>query len=394
MYPYSTQSIQEDDKSAVLCALDDEHLTQGWRAREFESAIARTCGARYASVCNSATSALYAAYHAIKSTLQSTQSTSKVAHNSTNAPIFAITTPISFVATTNMMLANNFTPLFADITPSGHLDPISVREILTSHPHRAQVKLLVSMDYGGRSVDCTQMRQLAQEFDLIWLSDSSHAFGARFEGQRLGTQADVSVFSFHAIKPITTAEGGALVTNDERIHAHASRLISHGITKGRAWEYDCLDCGFNFRMHELSAALGLSQIQKIESFIAKREEIARFYDSHFAHNPFFTLLPPARDISTHHLYPIFLHPRFWAHKIAIFESLHARGVGVQVHYIPIHTFSLYKQRFGEIHLQNALRFYNAELSIPCAQNMGRDDARKVGDIILDVLDSYKRQKGL
>ena len=382
MYPYSTQCIQEDDKSALLRALDDENLTQGWRAKEFESTIASMCGTQYALVCNSATSALYIAYHAIKSTIESTP-------KSTNTPIFAITTPISFVATTNMMLANHITPIFADITPSGHLDATSVREILSTHPHRAHIKLLVSMDYGGRSVDCAQMRQIAQEFDLIWVSDSSHSFGARFQGEQIGAQADVSIFSFHAIKPITTAEGGALVTNNEHLHTHAQRLISHGIAKGRAWEYDCLDCGFNFRMHELSAALGLSQIHKIESFIAKREEIARFYDHYFVDNPFFKTLPPAQDTSTHHLYPIFLHPRFWAHKIAIFESLHAQGVGVQVHYIPIHTFSLYKQRFGEVKLENAQRFYNAELSIPCTQNMERDDAKKVGDIILDVLDSYK-----
>lgn len=385
MYPYSTQLIQEDDKSAILRALDDENLTQGWRAREFELAIANTCGTQYALVCNSATSALYVAYHAIKSLLDA---------KSPDEPIFAITTPISFVATTNMMLANHITPIFADITPSGHLNTASVREILTSHPHRAQIKLLVSMDYGGRSVDCEQMRQLAQEFDLIWVSDSSHAFGASFRGQKLGSQADVSIFSFHAIKPITTAEGGALVTNDECIYTHAQRIISHGIVKGRAWEYDCLDCGFNFRMHELSAALGLSQIQKIESFIAKREKIAQFYNQYFAQNPFFEILPPSQDQSTHHLYPIFLHPQFWAHKTSIFESLHALGIGVQVHYIPIYSFRLYKQRFGEMSLEHTQRFYNAELSIPCAQNMEYDDAKKVGDIILDVLDSYKQQKGL
>lgn len=385
MYPYSTQLIQEDDKSALLDALSDEYLTQGWRAREFESAIAQYCGAHYALVCNSATSALYIAYHAINSMLYA---------KSPNTPIFAITTPISFVATTNMMLANHITPIFADITPSGHLDAKSVREILTSHPHKAHIKILVSMDYGGASIDCEQMRQLAQEFDLIWVSDSSHAFGASYRGQKLGSQADVSIFSFHAIKPITTAEGGALVTNHEEIYTYAQPLISHGIIKGKAWEYDCLDCGFNFRMHELSAALGLSQIHRIESFIAKREEIAQFYHQYFANNPFFSLLPHSQDQSTHHLYPIFLHPPLWQHKRSIFENLHAHGVGVQVHYIPIYSFSLYKQRFGVMSLENAQRFYNAELSIPCAQSMDREDAKKVGDIILDVLDSYKQPKGV
>lgn len=381
MYPYSTQFIQEDDKKAVLCALDDKNLTQGWRAQEFESVIAKYCNVSHAIVCNSATSALYVAYHAIKSMLHT---------KSPHTPIFAITTPISFVATTNMMLANDITPIFADITPSGHLDPKSVREILTTHPHKQHIKLLVSMDYGGQSIDCTHMRELAQEFDLFWVSDSSHAFGASFQGSKVGSQADMTIFSFHAIKPITTAEGGALVTNNEVLFTHAKRLVSHGILKGDAWEYDCLECGFNFRMHELSAALGLSQLPKLQSFITKRTQIAQFYQQYFRNNPFFTILPQATDIHTYHLYPIFLHEQFWDCKKRIFADLHKRGIGVQVHYIPIYSFSLYKQKFGEIHLQNAQRFYNAELSIPCAQSMNLDDAKHVGEIILKVLDSINK----
>ncbi|MGI0407020.1 UDP-4-amino-4,6-dideoxy-N-acetyl-beta-L-altrosamine transaminase [Helicobacter himalayensis] len=374
-YPYSTQLIDESDKKALLSALESTHLTQGQRVVEFEKALAEFCGVKYALCLNSATSALYVAYHWFKA-------------QNLDSQIYAITTPISFVATCNMMLANAITPLFAEVLPNGNINPKSVREILNTHKNKESIKLLVSVDYAGLSVEGEELEKIAQEFNLVWISDSSHAFGASYKGAKIGSLAHASIFSFHAIKPITTAEGGALLTNDESLYAHAQAMLSHGIIKGRAWNYDCIDIGFNFRMNELSAALGLSQLPKIKRFISVREEIARFYDEIFAKNPYFsTIARPSYMQSSHHLYPILLFPSLWCAKEDIFNALLTQGIGAQVHYKPIYQFSLYKRLFGEMRLESAESFYLSELSIPCAQNMSIKDAKEVAHILLEVLES-------
>ena len=377
LYPYSTQSVDESDERELLLALRDSHLTQGPRVKELEKQIAAFCGSKYALCFNSATSALFATYHAIKNRLK------------TDTQNYAITTPISFVATSNMLLANNIFPIFADVLPNGSINPKEVRNILQTHKFRESVSLLVSVDYAGLSVECEELQAIAEEYNLLWISDSSHAFGARYKGKRVGALALASVFSFHAIKPITTAEGGALLTNDKELYESACRVSNHGITKTKAWNCDCTEVGFNFRMNELSAALGLSQLRKLEAFITRRNEIASFYDTYFAKNDFFSTLSCPQDMtSTRHLYPILLYPYLWCAKEDIFNQLHSRGVGVQVHYKPIYQFSLYKKHFGEMGLKNADEFYLSELSIPCTQTMELKDAKIVASIVLEVLESF------
>lgn len=385
MIPYSTQHIEDDDIKCVCEALKSSHLTQGDIGREFESAIAKHTNSTFAIAFNSATSALYALYGAF---MQIYQENSK---QDSKQDLYFITTPISFVATTNMMLSFGIKPIFCDIYKDGNINTQSLEHILQTHKFKESIKAIVSVDYAGKSVEALEIQKIAKKYGIFFFSDSSHSFGGELDSKPVGSFADASVFSFHAVKPITTAEGGAIVTNNPKI-AHFARLIcSHGVIKGNLWNYDCQLVGMNFRLSDVASALGLSQIQKITRFIDKREQIARIYDTAFAKNDFCYINTMPKNIkSTRHLYPIFLYPNLWCAKQDIFKALQDLGLGVQVHYKPIYQFSLYKKLFGEFALKSADEFYLAELSIPCNQSMSVESAYKIADIVLDTLKKFSK----
>lgn len=417
MIPYSTQCIEPDDIESVTRALRSSHLTQGALTEEFESALCAKAQTKYAISFNSATSALYALYgayillhypqrerdfHAQDLTCISSISRrdcapnaphlsqdSKISHaleSSAQAePICFVTTPISFVATTNMMLLWGITPIFCEVKDDGNIDERALESLLATHPQRERIRAIVSVDYAGKSVELDTLQALAARHRLTLFSDSSHSFGGSYRGKPIGSHARASVFSFHALKSITTAEGGAIVTNDENL-AHFARLLrSHGVEKGELWRYDCQLAGLNFRLSELGAALGLSQIHKCERFIKARNDIARFYDEAFCENPHFdTIAIEPHITSAQHLYPILLRPHLHARKDTLFRALQEWGLGVQVHYKPIYQFSLYRQILGELSLPNAERFYTAEISIPCHQSLGLDSARHIAMIVTQV----------
>lgn len=365
MLPYSTQLIENDDIDAIKKALNNPLLTQGKITQDFEEALCDYCNARFAIAFNSATSALYAAYNAYN--LQDSE---------------VITTPISFVATSNMLLQNNAKPVFCDIQTDGNIDCAKIPPLITS-----KTKAIVSVDYGGKSVDIESIKAIAKKHHLIFISDSSHAIGTKYQQSPIGSLADATIFSFHPVKPITTLEGGALLTNDEEIYQKAKLIVSHGILKKELWHSDMLCNGFNFRMNEIQAALGITQLKKLQRFIAIREEIACFYDTFFADNPYFqTLHQTNTHLSSNHLYPILLHPHLLPLKEKIFANLQQAGLGVQVHYKPIYQFSYYKQQFGEIHLPQAQNFYEAEISIPCHQKMNLQTAKEVAQTIIKVFE--------
>lgn len=395
--PYSTQSINDDDKQAVLEALSSTHLTQGQYAEKFECSIAKYIGIKHAIGFNSATSALYAAFYSLKEYIISgaynTESRLKDSENmkysEKHKTMSIITTPISFVATTNMMLANNIVPIFADIDNSGNLSLSNLESLL-----RDDTVAICSVDYAGNSVDIQAFRDFAIKHNLFWVSDSSHAFGASYNGNKVGSVADMSIFSFHAVKPFTTCEGGALVCNND-FFANLARLVcSHGIIKHTAHNHDCISLGFNFRLHEISASLGISQLKRLESFIAKRKEIACFYDNYFKDNPYCKTLDISKiSNSTYHLYPIFLHHSLLSKKEDIIGELIAQNIGVQVHYKPIYNFQTYKYLKNPI-LSNAESFYESELSIPCHQNMTLEQANIIANCIMQTLSLYSKNNFL
>lgn len=368
MIPYSTQLIEEDDIAAVTEVLKSSHLTQGAKVEEFEEAIADYVGARYCIVFNSATSALHAAYDACG-----------IGHGDE-----IITTPISFVATSNMAIALGAKPIFCDIKNDGNIDESLIEALITP-----QTKAIVPVDFAGKPVAIKILNSIAKKHGLKVIEDASHALGSSINGEKIGSFADMTVFSFHAIKPITTGEGGAVVTDNEE-YARALRLFrSHGIIKKQLWNSDMVSLGYNFRMTEFAAALGLSQLKKLNRFIDIRESIGRYYDERFqGHNLFSTIPIDSSEQSARHLYPLLLSPALHCVKEDIFSELQTSGLGVQVHYKPIYQNSFYKKLYGEMRLSNTEYFYRSELSIPCHQKMSLENAQSVADTVLNVMEKY------
>ncbi len=393
--PYSTQSIDNKDKEAVIEALFSTHLTQGQYVKSFESRIAEYIGMKYAISFNSATSALYASFKALKEyVLQEKYKDDETFKNSKNfefakqqKSMSIITTPISFVATTNMMLANDIMPIFADINMDGNLNINNLESLL-----REDTIAICSVDYAGNGVDMQAFRDFANKHNLLWISDSSHAFGATYDNKKVGSMADMSIFSFHAVKPLTTCEGGAMLSNNDFLAKIANIVCSHGIEKKSLYNHDCTMLGFNFRLNEVGASLGISQLNKLESFINKREEIATFYDSYFQDNPYcFNIKIKDNVRSTRHLYPLLLDQSLICQKESIANELGNKNIGVQVHYKPIYNFSLYQKLAKFPILRNAEDFYHAELSIPCHQNMTIEQARYIADTLIKTFATYSKK---
>ncbi|RAX53044.1 UDP-4-amino-4,6-dideoxy-N-acetyl-beta-L-altrosamine transaminase [Helicobacter sp. 16-1353] len=365
MIPYSTQCIDDDDINAVIATLKSDFITQGEMVDKFEKELAKYLGVKFVAVFNSATSALNIAYKILP--LSGSR---------------AITTPLSFCATTNMMLENNINPIFCDCDDNGNISPESIKANITN-----DTKAIVSVDFAGNSVDVDRILDICKEYNLYFISDSSHSCGGEYKNKKIGQFADMTIFSFHALKPITTIEGGAIATNNEIFYNQAILLRSHSIIKKRLWNSELDSIGYNFRLSDVASSLGLSQLKKLDFFINKRHKIALFYDTFFKDNRHFrTLNIPSYIKSTHHLYPILLNQHLWCYKEEIFNSLLHLGIGVQVHYKPIYQYNLYKKNHSII--ENVENFYKSEISIPCHQKMNEEDAEYVADSIIKILQRY------
>ena len=368
MMVYSRQKIEDDDIKAVVEALKSDMLTCGNRVVDFESALCELTGAKYAVVMNSATSALHAGYIAL----------------GVGSGDEVITTPITFAATANAAIMCGARIKFADILPNGNIDPKSIKSLINT-----KTKVITAVDFGGYPVDMDEIKNLTQNSQIKIIDDASHALGSSRDGRAVGSLADVSIFSFHAIKPITTFEGGALLTNDENIAKSARLTRSHGMVKKQAWNMDMVTLGYNYRLSDVACALGLSQIKKLDKFINRRYEIAKIYDDAFKNSKYLkTIDIPDNIRSARHLYPVLLNSNLWCVKEDIYNELHAMGIGVQVHYKPTYQFSFYKNLYGEMRLDGAEDFYRAELSLPCHQMMSDDDARVVISSLNQMLEKY------
>lgn len=368
MISYSTQCIEQDDIDGVAQVLKSDFLTQGKKVAEFEEELCRYTGAKYAVTFNSATSALFGAYSVcgIKEGDE------------------VITSPISFVATSNMFVSLGAKPIWCDVKLDGNIDEKQIEKLITP-----KTKAIVPIHFGGKPVNIEKIHQIANKYNLLVIEDAAHALGSSINGKKIGALSDMTVFSFHAIKPITTTEGGAVLTDNEE-WAEKLRLIrSHGIEKKQLWNSDMVSMGYNFRISEVAASLGITQIKKLDRFIKVREEIACYYDERFeSEKLFITQKQDANTTSSRHLYPVILNPELQCPKEDIFKELQERGLGVQVHYKPIYQNSFYKERFGEVSLCVANDFYRSEISLPCHQKMSLDDAKYVADTFLDVIHKY------
>ncbi len=370
-FAYSEPCLDEEDKKAVLEVLNSKQLTQGKRSLLFEEALCEFLGVKHALVFNSATSALLTLYRNFSD------------FNADCNEI--ITTPISFVATANMLLESGYKPVFAEIKNDGNIDELALEKLINK-----KTKAIVSVDYAGKSVEIGSIQKLCKRHSLSFLSDSSHALGSEYQNKKVGGFALASVFSFHAIKPITTAEGGAVVTNDGELYEKMKWFRSHGMIKKDFFEGEVKSIGHNFRLNEIQSALGLSQLKKAPLLMQKREEIALVYDRIFKDNPYFTPLHPLlKDKSSNHLYPILMRQKFFTCKKLILENLHKRGILAQVHYKPIYQYQLYQQLFNTAPLKSAEDFYCAEISLPCHANLDLESAQTIAHGVLKTFENLK-----
>lgn len=372
MLTYSHQNIDQSDIDALTKALKDEILTGGKKVDEFEEALCEYVGVKHACVLNSATSALHLAYTALDIKEK-----------------IVLTTPLTFAATANAALIAGAKVEFIDIKNDGNIDEKKLEARLLKDSKN--IGAISVVDFGGNSVEIDEISSLAKKYNIPLIDDASHALGSGYKGKKVGSMADLSIFSFHPVKPITTFEGGAVVSDNEELITKIKLLRSHGIIKKRLWDSDMIELGYNYRLSDVACALGINQLKKLDHNLEKREEIASFYDKEFEKNPYFSTIK-IKDYkkSSRHLYPILLFPEFYCQKEELFESLLHTGIGVQVHYKPTYEFSFYKKLLGEIRLQNADNFYKAELSIPCHQEMNLKDAKFVKDTLFSILEKVKK----
>ena len=350
-------------------------ITQGPKIEEFEKAIAKYCGAKYAVAFNSGTSALHGAYFAL----------------GLKKGDEMITSPNTFVASSNAALYLGTNVKFGDIElETGNID---VSKIKTTE----NTKLITPVHYSGNPVD---LKELSEIDNVKIIEDGAHALGAVYNGDKIGSlkYSEMAMFSFHPVKHITTGEGGIIVTNDEEYYERLQLFRSHGITKNNLvneshgdWYYEMQYLGFNYRITDIQCALGLSQLKKLDSFVKSRRKIAKTYDEIFEDNPYFDVcVEKGNRKSAYHLYPILLKNQFIKNKKEIFSKLRFSGLGVQVHYIPVYKQPYYQGLGFDMNLCPVCEeFYKKELSIPMYPTLSDEDIEFVKETLFNVISSYK-----
>lgn len=349
--PYGRQSIDEKDIQAVVETLRSDFLTTGPKVHEFEQCVANYVGAKYAVAISNGTAALHAACYAA----------------GIGEGDEVITTPITFAASANCVRYCGGTPVFADIDPvTYNIDPEDIKRKITS-----RTKAIVAVHYTGQPCDMDAIHAIAKEHNLIVIEDAAHALGADYKGKRIGSMSDMTTFSFHPVKHITTAEGGMIMTNNKELYEKLILFRTHGITREKnllskdegPWYYEQIELGFNYRITDVQCALGISQMRKLDTFVAKRREIAKRYDEAFEKNSNI-VIPHQKEgcNNSYHLYVIQVKNR---DRRDVFEKLREAGIGVNVHYIPVYTFPDYQRHgYETVKCHHAEELYKHIISIP------------------------------
>jgi len=366
--PYGRQDIDQDDVDAVVSVLNSDFLTQGPWVSKFEKAVAAHVGVNFGVAVNSATSALHLSCLAL----------------GLEQGDFLWTTPISFVASANCALYCGASVDFVDIDPRTYnICAVALeKKLLLAEQLGRLPKILVVVHLCGQSADMEVIHMLALRFRFKVIEDASHAIGGKYKRQFIGNCrfSDITVFSFHPVKIITTAEGGIALTNDALVASQLDLLRSHGITRSvdrmdgdsdGPWYYQQIDLGFNYRMTELQAALGVSQLKRLDSFVARRHLLAKRYDDLLKGFPLDTPFQLAECYSSFHLYVIRLRLDFIKKtRLQVFEELRSAGIGVNVHYIPIHTQPFYRAKgFAKGDFPVAEKYYDNAISLPMFHSM-------------------------
>jgi perosamine synthetase len=369
MLPYARQLLDQDDINVVVETLGSDWLTTGPQVAAFERDFAGCVGAREAVAVSSGTAALHAAMHA-----------------ASIGPGDEVLVPaLTFLATANAVVFQGGTPVFADVCPDTLLlDPDCARRKITP-----RTRALVTVDYAGHPCDYGALQDMAQKNGLLLIDDACHALGADYQGRRIGALADLTVFSFHPAKHITTGEGGMIVTDSPEFADRMRRFRNHGITldvQQRSaqgiWQYEMADLGYNYRLTDFQCALGRSQLRKLPGWVARRREIAQAYDAAFAGIPAVRPLAVRPNVyHAYHLYVVRLDlERLSASRDEIFRALRAEGIGVNVHYLPVPLQPFYQKTVGTRSDRCPVAFAasNDILSLPMFPGM---TARDIEDVI-------------
>ncbi len=368
MIPYGRQWLDDEDIQAVAEVMRSDFITTGPKADKFEQEVAKYTGAKYAVAVSNGTAALHLACLAA-----GIQPGDEV-----------ITTAITFAASANCVLYCGGKPVFADIDPvTYNIDPEDVRRKITS-----RTKAVIPVHFAGQPCRMDEIHQLAEEYGLTVIEDGAHALGAEYKGKKIGGLSQMTTFSFHPVKPITTGEGGMVVTNDEGLYRRLKLLRSHGITREEdlmeknegGWYYEQLELGYNYRMTDIQAALGSSQLKKLDRFIARRREIADTYSRAFAAEPDMILpsvIPEAE--SGWHLYVVQAAKRG---RKEVYDALREAGLNINVHYIPVYHHPYYRNHgYGDVFCPNAEQLYQRMVSLPIFPALKGEEQEYVIDAV-------------
>lgn len=370
--PYGRQTIEEDDIQAVMEVLRSDYLTTGPKVAEFEKTVADYVGAKYAVAVSNGTAALHIACLAagIKEGDE------------------VITTPITFAASANCVLYCGGKPVFADIKQDSYnIDPEDIERKITP-----QTKAIIPVHYTGQPCEMDAIHELARKHSLLVIEDAAHALGADYKGKRIGSMSDMTEFSFHPVKPITTGEGGMVVTNNEDLYKRLSLFRTHGITRDEnmmtenegGWYYQQLELGYNYRITDIQCALGVSQMKKLDRFVKVRREIAHRYDEAFKDVSGIQIPFQAEGCNNSwHLYMIQILDK---DRKAVFDALREKRIGVNVHYIPVYQFPYYQAHgYQNVCCPNAEAFYKRAISLPIHPSLTEEQQKYVIDAVLNTV---------
>lgn len=379
--PYAKQWLDDEDIEVVLNVLKSDYLTTGPMVSIFENKVANYVGAKYAVAFSNGTAALHGACFAAGVGLGDE----------------VITTPITFAASANCVLYQGGKVVFADIDPQTYnIDPVEIKRKITD-----KTKAIVPVDFTGQPVNLEKIYEIAKDSNLIIIEDAAHALGARYKENKIGALSDMTMFSFHPVKHITTGEGGMITTNNEVYYKRLLQFRSHGITRAPddllenhgPWYYEMQYLGYNYRMTDIQAALGISQMNKLEMFLEKRKEIVDRYNLAFGDLPQLNI--PYQDSlceSSWHLYVIRLNlDKLTVGRKEIFEALQKQNIGVNVHYIPVHLHPYFRGLgYNKGSLPKAERLYEEIISLPLFPKMTEQDVDDVIHAVTSTINLFKK----
>ncbi|EOS26278.1 UDP-4-keto-6-deoxy-N-acetylglucosamine 4-aminotransferase [Lachnospiraceae bacterium 3-1] len=372
--PYGRQTIDEEDIQAVAEVLRSDYLTTGTKSIEFEQEVCKYIGAKYAVAISNGTAALHAACSVA----------------GIGAGDEVITTPLTFAASANCVFYCGGRPVFADVDKRTYnIDPEDIERKITD-----RTKAILPVHLSGQPCDMDAIYEIAEKHHLLVIEDGAHALGAKYKGSCIGKDSYMATFSFHPVKPITTGEGGMIVTNEEGLYQKLRLFRSHCITRDSSmmtrnegsWFYQQLDLGYNYRITDIQCALGISQMKKLNQFLRRRRELAKQYDKAFADNS--DIIVPYQQPDTESGYHLYMIQAPHHDRRKIFEGLRNAGIGVNVHYIPVYYHPYYQRNgYHNICCSNAEEIYSHLISLPLYPGLTDQEQKFVIETLEHLLET-------